>query len=90
MVVIAGEVGGRWSGEMQNFRAVFGTNTRRSASAQVACYRRWSSLLSCSAAKAFATSLLERRFDPGAGGRAFSVHEVLGDARHAVSGTNFV
>ena len=40
------------------------------------------SLLSCSATKAFIISLLERRGDPGAGGRVPSLHEVFGDARH--------
>ena len=89
MVVIAGEVGGRWSGETQTFVQCLAQHKAKSApkilqaSAQVACYRRWSSLLSCLAAKAFATSLLERRGDPGAGGRVPSAHEVLGDARHA-------
>ena len=39
---------------------------------QVAYYRRWSNLLSCLAAKAFA-SLLERRSDLGGGGRVPSV-----------------
>ena len=88
-MVVAGEVGGRWSGETQTFVQCLAQHKAKSApkilqaSAQVACYRRWSSLLSCSAAKAFATSLLERRSDPGAGGRVPSVHEVLGDARHA-------
>ena len=64
MVVIAGEVGGRWSGETQTFVLCLAQHKAKSApkilqaSAQVAYYRRWSSLMSCSAAKAFATSLL--------------------------------
>ena len=88
LVVIAGEVGGRWSREAQIFLQCLAQHKAQSApkilqaSAQVAYYRRWSSLLSCAAAKAFATSLLERRGDPGAGGRFPSVHEVIGDARH--------
>ena len=53
----------------------------------VAWYRRWSSVLMCAAAKAFATFLLEKRGDPGAGGRLPSIQEVLGDARReGVSG----
>ena len=89
MVVIAGEVGGRLSGETQTFVQCLAQHKAKSApkilqaSAQVVYYKRWSSLLSCSAANTFATSLLERRGDPGAGGRVPSVHEVLGDARHA-------
>ena len=54
-------------------------------SARAAWYRRWSSLLACSAAKAFATSLLEQRGSPGAGGRLPSVQEVLCDARREVA-----
>ena len=75
LVVIAGEVGGRWSPETKAFlqgvahgKAQAAPRVLR-ASAQAAWYRRWFSLLACSAAKAVAVSLLERREDPGAGGR---------------------
>ena len=92
MVVIAGEVGGRWSRETQTLvqcLAPQGTVCDENP-LQVTYYRRWSSLLFCSAAKALAISLLEQRGDPGAGGYVPSVHEVLGDVRHQarrVSGT---
>ena len=72
LVVIAGEVGGRWSRETQAFLQslahckVQGALRILRASAEVAWYRRWCSLLACSAAKAVAVSLSERRGNPGA------------------------
>ena len=57
LVVIAGEVGGRWSREAQIFLQCLAQHKAQSApkmlqaSAQVAYYKRWSSLLSCSAAE---------------------------------------
>ena len=38
-------------------------------------------MLACSAAKGFASSLVEVRGSPGAGDQVPSVHEVLADAR---------
>ena len=90
LVVIAGEVGGRWSRETQAFLQCLAHGKAQAAprilrgSAQAAWSRRWSSLLACPSAKAFATSLLEMRGDPGAGGHLPSVHEVLADARREV------
>ena len=87
MVVIPGEVGGRWSRETKAFLQSVSHGKAQSAprilkaSAQVAWYRRWCNLLACSAAKAVAVSLLEKRGDPGAGGRLPSVHEVLEERR---------
>ena len=46
-----------------------------------ALIRRWSAMLACSAARAFAVSLLDRRPVPVTGGVIPSVHEVLRDAR---------
>ena len=48
---------------------------------QAAFIRRWSAMLTCSAAQALAVSLLDRRPVPGTGGVIPSVHEVLRDAR---------
>ena len=90
LVVIAGEVGGRWSRETQAFLQSLahckaqGAPRILRASAEVAWYRRWCSLLACSVAKAVAVSLLERRGNPGAAGQLPSVQEVLGDARREV------
>ena len=73
LVVIAGEVGGRWSRETQAFLQSLahckaqGAPRILRASAEVAWYRRWCSLLVCSAAKAVAVSLLEAE-QPRCGG----------------------
>ena len=80
--------GGRFSDETAQF-------LRGSASAKVrdvpqilqgrahtAWMRRWSSILSCAAARAFALSLLDRDCSIGVDGHTPSVHEVLGDSRH--------
>ena len=68
LVVIAGEVGGRWSRETQAF---------------LQCLAHGNGI-ALQHAKAFATSLLEQRGDPGAGGHLPSVHEVLADVRREV------
>ena len=80
LVVIAGEVGGRWSSETKNFlwclaceKALSASSVLR-GSARAAWYRRWSCLLACAAAKAFASSLVNKRGSPGAGSQVPSVH----------------
>ena len=96
LVVIAGEVGGRWSSETKrwssetkNFLWCLACEKALSASsvfrgsARAAWYRRWSCLLACAAAKAFASSLVGKRGSPGAG-NVPSVHQVLGDSRREV------
>ena len=44
---------------------------------------RWTSLLTCTAARAFATSLLEFRTAHGADGVTPPAYEVVADFRHA-------
>ena len=67
LVVIAGEVGGR-SRETQAFLQSLAhckaQGAPRILRAEVAWYRRWCSLLACSAAKAVAVSLLESGATP--------------------------
>ena len=59
MVVIVGEVGGRWSQETKAFLWSLASDKANSApkllrgSARAAWYKRWTSLLACSAAKGF-------------------------------------
>ena len=85
--VLAAEVEGRWSGETAQF--LQGLAKARAQSVpwilqervEAAWIRRWSCILACSAARAFATSLLERRPTPGTGGEVPSVNKVLRDAR---------
>ena len=85
-MVLAAEVGGRWSEETAQF--LRGLAKARADSVppllqgrvKAAWLRRWSSLLACSAARAFAESLLETRRVPRIGDVP-STHEVLRDAR---------
>ena len=86
LVVLAAEVGGRWSGETAQF--LQGLAKARAQSVpwilqervEAAWIRRWSCILACSAARAFATSLLERP-TPGTGGKVPSLNEVFRHAR---------
>ena len=71
LVVLACEVGGRWSSETQPFlRQLAKAKTRHvppalRTSARLAWLWRWSSILACASARAFAQSLLEGRGAPG-------------------------
>ena len=87
LVVLAAEVGGRWSQETADF-----FNAMAKAKAEEhprilqgrvrdACVRRWSALLACCLPRSLAVSLLERRAVPGTAGDIPSVHEVVRDAR---------
>ena len=82
LVILAGEVGGRWSPETAHFlRALGDVPSILQASVEVAWFRRWSNILSCAAARAFADSLLEVRGAGGAGGDVPSSHDVVRDNR---------
>ena len=89
LVVLAAEVGGRWSCETLKFLKLVANAKSRSApaplrgKARAAWFRRWSALLSCAAARAHALSLLERRPVSGLDGVAPHLHEVLGDSKYA-------
>ena len=87
LVVLAAEVGGRWSQETADFLNAM-AKTRAQESPQIlqgrvrtALVTRWSAILACSLARSLSLSLLERRPVPGTGGDIPSVHEVLRDAR---------
>ena len=64
LVVLVGEVGGRWSDETKSFLWCLASSKaaavtgRLSGSARAAWYRRWTCMLACSAAKGFASSLV--------------------------------
>ena len=75
LVVLAGEVGGRWvRGETRDFLNQLARGKVRHEPAvlkrrvQQAWRMRWRTILSCSAAKAFAASLLELRGGSGVDG----------------------
>ena len=84
LVVLSGEVGGRFSLETAHFLRCPASAEILQGQAHAALLRRWSSMLACAAARAFALSLLSERYSPGLDGPTPSVHEVLGDFRHAL------
>ena len=83
LVVLAGEVGGRWSHETWAFLSQLARAKARHEPhilrqrVQQAWCSRWQAILSCTAAKAFARSLLESRAAVGADGDTPASHEVL-------------
>ena len=89
LVVLAAEVGGRWSSETAQFLCSLAKARAQSAPLvlqgrmESAWLRRWSAILACSAARSFALSLLDRCPSPGTGDDAPSAHEVLRDDRFA-------
>ena len=92
LVVLACEVGGRWSDETRDFlrhlakAKVRGEPFPVQRRAEAAWLLRWRVLLACSAAKAFALSLLEARSCVSSDGCAPSTGEVISDARYVPVG----
>ena len=90
LVVLAGEVGGRWSEETRDFLNQLARGKVRHEPAvlkrrvQQAWRMRWQAILSCSAAKAFAASLLEMRGGWGADGDTPPSHEVESTHRYVL------
>ena len=90
LVVVACEVGGRWSGEALTFLHLLADAKVRDEpedfreAIKSAWMRRWTTLLACAAARSFALSLLERRCSPGFDGVAPSSAEVVRDHRYVV------
>ena len=86
LVVLAAEVGGRWSAETAQFLSELASAKVRDlpealqGDAARAWHKRWSSILSCAASKSFALSLLDRA-PTGVDGQTPSVHEVIRDDR---------
>ena len=86
LVVLAGEVGGRFSAETAQFISSLAWAKTQGISdllrrrATCAWIRRWSALLSCAAARAFASSLLDGRASSGVDGETPHVQEVLAAA----------
>ena len=87
LVVLAAEVGGRWSLEAQTFLRLLVRAKTRSlpevlrVRARQAWLFRWSSMLACSAARAYASSLLALHGCPGADGPTPSTSTVLDGCR---------
>ena len=85
LIVLAGETGGRFSEETQTFIRLLARAKTRSVPeplrtrARQSWAHRWGSLLACAAARALASSLLNRRGQSGADGDVPCDAEVLGD-----------
>ena len=85
VVVLAVEVGGRWSSETLNFlshlaKAKAGDqNWLLRRRAEMAWRARWASLLACTVARAVASSFLELPQASGADGETPALHEVERD-----------
>ena len=88
LVVLAAEVGGRWSDEAADFLEQLAKAKARGVPrvlqvrTRQAWQMRWSYLLACSSARAFALSLLDRRAVVGVDGDTPSSSDVVGDIRH--------
>ena len=88
LVVLAAEVGGRWSHEAHSFVCQLAKAQALSVSrilkgrATQAWHHRWCSLLACTSARAFALSLLERRPALGCDGDTPSTSDVVAVCRH--------
>ena len=89
LVVLAGEVGGRWSEETATFLRLLAVARARSESAlmrrraEQAWRMRWGGMLACAGARAFAASLLEQRSNVGGDGIQPLLSDVLSEFRHA-------
>ena len=87
LVVLAAETRGRWSTETAQFLRGLAKGKAETAPllmqnrVRSAWLGRWSCILACSATRAFALSLLERRRNPGTGVDIPSEQEVMLDAR---------
>ena len=89
LVVLAGEVGSRWSSETQeDFLCALAQAKARSAppllrsKVRSAWLRRWRRILACTAAKASAASLLDSSASAGADGDTPTTQQVLCDCRY--------
>ena len=88
MVVLAGEVGGRWSEETATLLRLLAAARGRSGSAllrrraEQAWRMRWRGMLACAAARAFAASLLEQRSNVGGDADPPLISDVLSEFRH--------
>ena len=87
LVVFAGEIGGRWSAETEQFLAALAHARAQSVpkffqtKAARVWMMRWRGILVCIAPRAFAVSLLEKRPFPGVSAELPSVHEVVREER---------
>ena len=87
LVVLAAELGGRWNAETAQFLTAVARARAQEVPlvlqgrAEAAWVRRWSSILACTAARAFTVSLLDSRPAVGTGEPVPSIQEVMREAR---------
>ena len=87
LVVLAAEVGGRWSTEARDFLVALAAAKAREApfllesSVKAAWLFRWSCMLACTAARSFALSLVDG-LGPGVVGALPTLCDVLSEARY--------
>ena len=87
LVVLAAEVGGRWSTEARDFLVALAAAKAREApfllesSVKAAWLFRWSCMLACTAARSFALSLVGG-LGPGVDGAVPTLCDVLSEARY--------
>ena len=88
-MVLAGEVGGRWSSEARGFVSQLAAARARAEvpmlhkRAEQAWWWQWASNLSCAAVRAVAESLLGLKGGPGADGAVLADDDVIADHRYA-------
>ena len=88
LVVLASEVGGRWSTETATFLTLLAAAKARSEGVllrrqvEQAWRMRWAGLLACAAARGFASTLLEQRSSGGGDGVTPLLPDLLSDFRH--------
>ena len=88
LVVLASEIGGRWSAETRTFVGLLAKAKAREVPVVLrkrvewAWWRLWGSSLACASARAFAASLLALRLSGGAAGDVPKFNEVVHDVRH--------
>ena len=93
LVVLAAEVGGRWSDEARAFVSQLAKAEARAVPrvlagrARQAWQHRWSSMLACAAARAFALSLLDKRPALGLDGDTPSSSDVVAACHHLLLGS---
>ena len=86
-MVLAAEVGGRWSTEARDFLVALATAKAREApfllesSVKAAWLFRWSCMLACTAARSFALSLVDG-FGRGVVGAVLTLCDVRSEARY--------
>ena len=88
LVVVAGDIGGRWSEETRTFIGLLAKAKSQEVPrvlqkrVELCWWFRWGSLLACASARFFAASLLDLHVSGGVDGSVPRWDEVVHDMRH--------